>query len=182
MFEPKAVSEENLYPRPVPMQPAQKKFLIRFVVVLGAFYLLVAIQPVNDRVVVPFTELLVRVSTALLAALGERTQSFGTVIQSPAFAVDVKNGCNGIEAALLLVAAMLAFPARARQRMLGIAAGLALIQGVNLFPHRLAVLARRAPSRRLRPVSRGGLADGSHPARGRDLPRLEPARGRRRPS
>jgi exosortase H (IPTLxxWG-CTERM-specific) len=115
------------------MQPAQKKFLIRFVAVLGAFYLLVAIQPVNDRVVVPFTELLVRVSTALLAVLGEKAVSFGTVIQSSAFAVDVKNGCNGIEAALLLVAAMLAFPASPKRRAQGIAAGLAVIQGVNLF-------------------------------------------------
>jgi len=111
----------------------QKRFLLRFVAALGAFYVLVAIRPVNDRVVVPFTELLVRISSALLAALGERTQSFGTVIRSPAFAVDVKNGCNGIEAALLLVAAMLAFPASAKKRALGIAAGLALIQGVNLF-------------------------------------------------
>ena len=115
------------------MQPAQKKFLLRFVVALGAFYLLVAIQPVNDHVVVPFTELLVRVSTVLLAAIGEKTQSVGTVIQSSAFAVDVKNGCNGIEAALLLVAAMLAFPASPKQRALGIAGGLAVIQGVNLF-------------------------------------------------
>jgi exosortase H (IPTLxxWG-CTERM-specific) len=115
------------------MQPAQKKFLIRFVVALGLFYALVAVKPVNDHVVVPFTVLLVRISTGLLAAIGERTLSFGTVIQSPAFAVDVKNGCNGLEAALLLVAAMLAFPAGAKQRALGIAAGLALIQGVNLF-------------------------------------------------
>ena len=87
----------------------------------------------NDRVVVPFTEFLVNVSSVLLAALGERTRSLGTVIQSPAFAVDVKNGCNGIEAALLLIAAMLAFPASAKRRVVGIAAGLALIQGVNLF-------------------------------------------------
>ncbi|MEO8585026.1 MAG: exosortase H [Acidobacteriota bacterium] len=115
------------------MQPAQKKFLIRFVVALGVFYLLVAIQPVNDRVVVPFTGLLVRVSAVLLAAIGESTQSVGTVIQSPAFAVDVKNGCNGIEAALLLVSAMLAFPATWKQRALGIAGGLAVIQAVNLF-------------------------------------------------
>lgn len=115
------------------MQPAQKKFLIRFVVALGAFYLLVAIQPVNDHIVVPFTEVLVRVSTAILSAIGEKTQSVGTVIQSPSFAVDVKNGCNGIEAALLLVAAMLAFPAVPKQRAIGIAAGLAVIQAVNLF-------------------------------------------------
>ena len=115
------------------MQPAQKKFLIRFVITLGAFYLLVSIQPVNDHAVVPFTEFLVRVSTGLLAAIGEKTQAFGTVIQSPVFAVDVKNGCNGIEAALLLVAAMLAFPASPKKRTVGIAAGLAVIQGVNLF-------------------------------------------------
>ena len=115
------------------MQPAQKKFLIRFVLALGGFYLLVAIQPVNDYVVVPFTEFLVSISTVILAAIGEKTQSVGTLIQSPAFAVDVKNGCNGIEAALLLVAAMLAFPATGKQRALGIAAGLGVIQGVNLF-------------------------------------------------
>jgi exosortase H (IPTLxxWG-CTERM-specific) len=93
----------------------------------------VAIQPVNDHVVVPFTEVLVRISTALLVVMGEKTVSFGTLIQSPAFAVDVKNGCNGLEAALLLVAAMLAFPAPPKHRVLGIAAGLAAIQGVNLF-------------------------------------------------
>ncbi len=115
------------------MQPAQKKFLIRFVAALGAFYLLVAIPPVNDRVVTPFTEILVRISSAMLAAIGEKTQAAGTIIQSPAFAVDVKNGCNGIEAALLLVAAMLAFPAPPKERALGIAAGLLVIQGVNLF-------------------------------------------------
>ena len=115
------------------MQPAQKKFLLRFVVALGAFYLLVAIQPVNDHVVVPFTGFLVRISTALLAGIGEKTHAVGTLIQSPAFAVDVKNGCNGIEAVLLLVAAMLAFPASPKRRLVGIAAGLAVIQGVNLF-------------------------------------------------
>ena len=115
------------------MQPAQTKFLIRFVLALGVFYLLVAIQPVNDRVVVPFTGFLVRVSAVFLRAIGENAQSVGTVIQSPAFAVDVKNGCNGVEAALLLVAAMLAFPASPKQRALGIAGGLAVIQGVNLF-------------------------------------------------
>ena len=114
------------------MQRAQKKFLIRFAVALGALYFLVAIRPVNDGAVVPFTGFLVRVSTALLVFLGEKAVALGTVIQSPAFAVDVKNGCNGLEAALLLVAAMLAFPASAKRRVAGIAAGLAAIQGVNL--------------------------------------------------
>jgi exosortase H (IPTLxxWG-CTERM-specific) len=114
------------------MQPAQKKFLIRFALVLLASYALVAIRPVNDAVVVPFTAFLVKISAAILGLVGERVVTEGTVIRSSLFAVDVKNGCNGIEAALLLVAAMLAFPAPAKARVLGIAAGLAAIQAVNL--------------------------------------------------
>ena len=114
------------------MQPAQKKFLLRFALFLVGFYALVAIQPVNDAVVVPFTALLVKISAGILQAIGEQVFTRGTVIQSALFAVDVKNGCNGIEAALLLVAAMLAFPAPAKARALGLAVGLAAIQAVNL--------------------------------------------------
>jgi len=115
------------------MQPAQKRFLIRFALFLVGFYALVAVQPVNDAVVLPFTGLLVKVSAAILRAVGEPVVTSGTVIRSALFAVDVKNGCNGIEAALLLLAAMLAFPASAKARAAGIAAGLLAIQLVNLF-------------------------------------------------
>jgi exosortase H (IPTLxxWG-CTERM-specific) len=114
------------------MQPAQKKFLVRFALFLAGFYALVAIQPVNDAVVVPFTAFLVRVSAAILRAVGEQVATQGTVIRSSLFAVDVKNGCNGIEATLLLFAAMLAFPATARARVAGLAAGILAIQTVNL--------------------------------------------------
>jgi exosortase H (IPTLxxWG-CTERM-specific) len=110
----------------------QKVFLLRFIAVLVFFYLVVAIRPVNDHVVVPFTGLIVRVSAAVLRGLGEPTQASGTLLASPAFAVDVKNGCNGVEAMLLLVAAMLAFPASARQRLVGLAAGVAAVQIANL--------------------------------------------------
>lgn len=114
------------------MQPAQKRFLLRFVVFLLGFYALVAIRPVNDAVVVPFTALLVKVSAGILGVIGERVVTDGTVIRSALFAVDVKNGCNGIEATLLLVAAMCAFPAGAKARAAGLAVGLLAIQAVNL--------------------------------------------------
>jgi exosortase H (IPTLxxWG-CTERM-specific) len=113
------------------MQPAQKRFLIRFAAFLLGFYALVAIRPVNDAAVVPFTAFLVRISAGLLGLIGERVVSEGTVIRSALFAVDVKNGCNGIEATLLLLAAMLAFPAPAKARAAGVAIGLLAIQGAN---------------------------------------------------
>lgn len=114
------------------MQSAQRKFLVRFVLFLAGLYALVAIHPVNDAVILPFTSFLVKVSAAILTATGEMVSTQGTVIRSSLFAVDVKNGCNGIEAALLLLAAMLAFPAPPKARVAGIAAGLLAIQGVNL--------------------------------------------------
>ena len=80
----------------------------------------------------PFTERIVAVSAAALRALGEPVLAEGTQIRSPGFAVDVKNGCNGVEAMLILVAAILAFPATARSRVLGIAAGMLVIQAANL--------------------------------------------------
>jgi exosortase H (IPTLxxWG-CTERM-specific) len=56
----------------------------------------------------------------------------GTRLRSAAFAVDVKNGCNGVEAMLILVAAILAYPAGWRARLAGVAAGTVAIQGANL--------------------------------------------------
>ncbi len=86
----------------------------------------------NDHVIVPFTARIVTVSTAVLRALGEPVRSVGTQIRATAFAVDVKNGCNGVEAMLILVAAVLAFPAPWVRRLAGIAVGVAIIQALNL--------------------------------------------------
>ena len=107
-------------------------FLARFLALLVAFYLLVAWNPVNDAVVVPFTSAIARVSGALLGAVGEKVTVAGTEIRSGAFAVQIENGCNGVEAALLFGSAVLAFPASWKRRAAGLAAGFAVIQALNL--------------------------------------------------
>lgn len=115
-----------------PVNRARWFLLLRFAIALVVLYFVVAIHPVNDHAVVPFTRGIVRVSAGLLRALGEPAAAEGTTIRSAKFAVDVQNGCNGLEAVILLVAAMLAFPARAGMRVLGIVAGFVAIQIVNL--------------------------------------------------
>ena len=114
------------------MQPAQKRFLIRFALFLTGFYALVAIRPVNDAVVVPFTAFLVKVSAVILAAIGEKVVTEGTVIRSSLFAVDVKNGCNGDRGDAHPRCRVLAFPAPPKARAAGLAIGLLVIQAVNL--------------------------------------------------
>ena len=107
-------------------------FLGKFAALLVGFALLVSWTPVNDSVVVPFTSLVAKAAAVALNALSEGVTVEGTAIRSPAFAVDVENGCNGLETALLLAAAILAFPASWRARALGLVAGFAGIQAINL--------------------------------------------------
>jgi exosortase H (IPTLxxWG-CTERM-specific) len=107
-------------------------FLARFASLLVLFYLLVAWRPVNDAVVVPFTGLIARVSAGLLNALGERVVVAGTELRSTGFAVNIENGCNGIETVLLFASAVLAFPSTIRRKAAGLALGFAAIEFLNL--------------------------------------------------
>jgi exosortase H (IPTLxxWG-CTERM-specific) len=108
-------------------------FLARFGALLVLLYVAVALRPVNDAVVVPFTAAIARVSGVILNALGEPVTVAGTEIRSPAFAVRIENGCNGLETILLFAAAVLAFPAPWKRRLAGLVLGFAAIEIVNLL-------------------------------------------------
>ena len=107
-------------------------FLATFLALLVASYFLVASRPVNEAVIVPFTAGVARVSAAVLNVLGENVVVEGTEIRSPTFAVNIENGCNGVETALLFGSAVLAFPAPWKRRLLGLLLGFAAIQAINL--------------------------------------------------
>jgi exosortase H (IPTLxxWG-CTERM-specific) len=87
---------------------------------------------VNDHVIVPFTELVARSSALMLRSVGSGVGVAGTVMRSPRFALDVRNGCNGVEATILLAAAILAFPATLRSRLIGLAITSVAIELLNL--------------------------------------------------
>ena len=115
-----------------PGKKSPKRFLLTFAALLILFYAVMALHPVNDHVVVPFTAAVARVSGKILNLLGERVSVGGTAISSNAFTVNIENGCNGLETALLLAAAVLAFPASWRQRLAGFFLGFTAIEAVNL--------------------------------------------------
>jgi exosortase H (IPTLxxWG-CTERM-specific) len=107
-------------------------FLVLFVVLLAGSFTLISVNWVNDHVVEPFTGGVAWVSGATLNALGQHVTMHGTVIQGGRFAVNIRNGCNGVEAILIFVAAVLAFPAPWAWRIGGLAVGVAAIQVINL--------------------------------------------------
>jgi exosortase H (IPTLxxWG-CTERM-specific) len=107
-------------------------FLVLFVVLLGGSFTLISVNWVNDHVIEPFTAAIARVSGAALNLCGQHVAMHGTIIQGPRFAVNIRNGCNGVEAMLIFLSAVLAFPAPWRWRLAGLVLGSVAIQVINL--------------------------------------------------
>lgn len=116
----------NLWRRP------ESRFLILFLSILGISFTVIALRPVNDAFVVPYTTLIAKVSGHVLSFLGEDITMNGCVLRSPRFAVTIYNGCNGLITSLIFVSGVLAFPARLSAKAIGVVGGLLAIQVVNL--------------------------------------------------
>jgi exosortase H (IPTLxxWG-CTERM-specific) len=112
------------------MKPA--RFLIRFIVILAVLYLPLTLEPVDRTVIVPFSRAIAVASGAILNAIGQHVSVSGVILTAGGNAVSIQNGCNGVEAVVFLIAAILAFPATWRQRAAGLAAAIVVVQLLNL--------------------------------------------------
>ena len=110
------------------------RFLVLFVVLLAGLFAAELTPPVQRVLVIPWTEALASASAWLVTLFDSRVAAIGRILQSTSngFAISIEAGCNGIEAAIILIAAMLAFPAPWKHRAIGILAGLAAVQALNI--------------------------------------------------
>ena len=110
-----------------------QRFVLLFVFLLLLFFALSQVPYVQQEGIEPFTELLARISAFMVQRFDSDAYASGVVLgsHSTGFAVAIRPGCNGVEATLLLWAAMLAFPATWRARLLGLAVGMSTIQILN---------------------------------------------------
>ena len=132
MAHPRAEPTDSPAPDPKSVRRRQVTFLVVFVLLLVGGFSLLSLNWVNERVVEPFTAGVARASGVALALIGQDVEREGTVIRSPRFAVNIENGCNGVETMLIFLAAVMAFPATWRSRWIGLALGVVAIQIVNL--------------------------------------------------
>ncbi len=77
---------------------------------------------------------LVRVSHSLIVLFGGKAVAHDAILRTAAggFAVEMRDGCNAVNVTLLLWSAVLAFPARAKHKLIGLIAGTLVIQAVNI--------------------------------------------------
>lgn len=110
------------------------RFFLIFLVIQTGLFIAELTAPVQKAVITPFTEGIAAVSAWLVKAIDPQVISQGIVIRNPenGFGVAIQAGCNGVEATIVLVAAIIAFPAPWRWKLYGIAVGFVAIQAANL--------------------------------------------------
>lgn len=111
------------------------RFVIAFVFILLVLFGLEVLEPVDRHVIAPFTSVVADVSAWLMRTFDADVFVQGKIIgsQRSGFAVSIERGCNGVEAVIILVAAILAFPAPWKHKLAGIGVGFLAVQAVNLM-------------------------------------------------
>ena len=110
------------------------RFYIIFVVLLVALFTVEIMTPVQRAVILPFTAVIADVCAFLMQAFDADVIAQGKIIRSAktGFAISIEPGCNGVEALIILFAAIFAFPAPWRYKLLGFGIGFVAIQVMNL--------------------------------------------------
>lgn len=111
------------------------RFLFLFLLVQGVLFGVEMLQPVQSAVILPWTSFLADASGWLVSAFDPHVATSGKVVRSTlnGFAVSIEPGCNGVEAMIVLLAAITAFPAPFIYKLKGLLWGFVAIQGMNLL-------------------------------------------------
>ncbi len=110
------------------------RFSILFIILLLGLFTVEVLQPVQTHVILPFTAGIAKVSVFFIELFDSGVSSAGKVIMDieSGFAVSIEPGCNGVEALIILFAAIFAFPASLKHKLVGFAIGFVAIQALNL--------------------------------------------------
>lgn len=111
------------------------KFFIIFITVLISLFYLELLNGVQHAVIAPFTGLLAKISAEIIQFFDSSARASGVIIQNihTGLGVQIEPGCNGVEACIVLIAAIVAFPSSWLNKFIGIILGIFAIQAVNIL-------------------------------------------------
>jgi len=108
---------------------------------MSLFFLLIAWKPIQNVIDLNglYTKAIVSITAKILEIMGILCTSQGSVITISGTSLDIKFGCNGLEAVMIYSVGIISFPATWKKKFLGIVAGFIVIQIINII--RIVVLA-----------------------------------------
>jgi exosortase H (IPTLxxWG-CTERM-specific) len=110
------------------------RFFIIFSVLLIGLFTLELLQPAEKYIILPFTSMIADISVWIVQGFDDNVIATGNVLRDKVsgFGVRIERGCNGLEAVIILFAAIFAFPAPFKNKLIGFVAGFFAIQLLNL--------------------------------------------------
>lgn len=110
------------------------RFALAFLLILVCLFSLEMTTQVQEWLIEPFTGFLTTLSAALIKPFDSSVVAYGEILQftDSGFAVSIEAGCNGVEATIVLIAAVVAFPAPWRARWAAMALGFLAVQIMNI--------------------------------------------------
>jgi len=110
------------------------RFFILFTVLLVGLFTLEILQPAEKYVILPFTSFIADISVWIIQMFDDNVMAISNVIRdkTTGFGVRIERGCNGVEAVIILFAAIFSFPAPIKHKLVGFAIGFFAIQALNL--------------------------------------------------
>ena len=110
-----------------------RRFLLVFLGIVAAYYLLTMSSWVDRNIVYPVLELSAHASASLIRLTGQAVTTQGVVIQGKGFAVAVRRGCDPLDPMALFAAAVAAYPGPWKRKAVGLAAGSITLFALNLL-------------------------------------------------
>lgn len=111
------------------------KFFITYLVFISIFLLLIGIESVKNFLDINgiYTKMILFLTSVCVTPFGIIQDIEGSIIRLKGISLNVLFGCNGLEAFFIYLAAILAFPASAKKKLLGVLLGFLVIQGLNIL-------------------------------------------------
>ena len=111
------------------------RFIITYIVLMGLSLLIIGLEPIKKVLDINglYTQMIVYFSALLMEPFGVLQGVSGSIISLKGISLDVRFGCNGLEAFLIYTVAILSFPATVARKAVGIVGGFIVLQILNVL-------------------------------------------------
>ncbi len=111
------------------------KFFLKYVLFMAIGLFLISFEPLKRLIDLNglYTKGVVKITSFVLNLFNVVNEVRGTVLVLKGLAMDVRFGCNGLEAFMIYAVAILAFPASKKDKLMGILIGFLVLQVINII-------------------------------------------------